>query len=189
MCVKLANRITHRDNKRVQSMAHLVRCVELSEHHSMSSSLTQVPHPELCSLEVRRVDHKLLQKKNRQKLWNEGETSSCLSHHAAAANTGSNSSSNTNYGWPPPSITKPANMLSQHLPKSPAPPHHYCAVYVLTFHRSISISFSILWHFLRKIILRWSGCFHDYLSENSDSGFRSNPLCRCTKRSNPSSFG
>lgn len=42
-------------------MAHLVSCVELSEHNSVGRSLTQVPHPELGSLKVRRVDHKLLQ--------------------------------------------------------------------------------------------------------------------------------
>lgn len=41
-------------------MAHLVRCVELSEHHCMGCSLTQVPHPEFSSLKVWRVDHKLL---------------------------------------------------------------------------------------------------------------------------------
>lgn len=56
---------THRDNKRVQSVAHLIRCVELSIHHSMGSSLSQVPHPELCSLKVRRVDHKLLEEKQK----------------------------------------------------------------------------------------------------------------------------
>ena len=41
-------------------MAHLVRCVELGEDHSVGCSLTQVAHPEFGSLEVRRIDHKLL---------------------------------------------------------------------------------------------------------------------------------
>lgn len=42
-------------------MAHLVRCVELGEDHSVGCSLTEVAHPEFGSLKVWRVDHKLLQ--------------------------------------------------------------------------------------------------------------------------------
>lgn len=52
---------SYRHDKGVQTMAHLVRCVELSKHHSMRGCLTQIPHPELGSLKIWRVDHKLLQ--------------------------------------------------------------------------------------------------------------------------------
>lgn len=52
---------SHRHDEGVQAVAHLVRCVELSEDHGVGGCLAEVTHPELGGLKVWRVDDKLLQ--------------------------------------------------------------------------------------------------------------------------------
>lgn len=57
------NLILYLDHEGVQTVADSIRGVELSEHHSMRGCLPKVPHPELGSLKVGGVDHKLLGKR------------------------------------------------------------------------------------------------------------------------------